>query len=206
FTASDGQTGQRVLMISDMLAQRLWPGQDAVGRQIKWGGDSSPQPWMTIVGVVGDINQSALGTQPIPQTYEPIFQQPDRRAFLAFYREVNLVVRSDRDSASTLAPVRATVNRLDPQLALFDAQPVVDIVSDSVKPHRFSMSLVAAFAIVALGLAAIGIYGVLANVVSQQTHEIGVRMALGAAASTVLWSVLRRALALMAIGAVIGAA
>lgn len=207
FTASDGQAGQPVLMISDMLAQRLWPGQDAVGRQIKWGGDSSPQPWMTIVGVVGDVNQSALGTQPIPQTYEPIAQQPDRpRQILAFYRQVNLLARSDRDAASTLAAIRATVNRLDPQLALFDAQPVVDIVSDSVKPQRFSMSLVAAFAIVALGLAAIGIYGVLANVVSQQTHEIGVRMALGAAASTVLWSVLRRALALMAIGAAIGAA
>ena len=91
-------------------------------------------------------------------------------------------------------------------LPVSDAQTVTDVVSDSVKPQRFGMTVVSVFALVALGLAAIGIYGVLANVVSPQTHAIGVRMALGARATAVIWSVLRRALVLMAIGVAIGIA
>ena len=116
------------------------------------------------------------------------------------------MTRSGRDSSAVLGDLRGALQRLDPALPVSDAQTVADVVSDSVKPQRFSMTVVALFAIVALGLAAIGIYGVLANAVSQQTHEIGVRMALGARASDVMWSVLRRALTLMAIGVAIGTA
>jgi ABC-type antimicrobial peptide transport system permease subunit len=94
------------------------------------------------------------------------------------------------------------VRGLDPQWPLVDPQTVTEVVAESVKPQRFSMTVVTVFAFVALGLAAIGIYGVLANVVSQQTHEIGVRMALGARASQVVWSVMRRALLLA--GTVLG--
>jgi putative ABC transport system permease protein len=161
---------------------------------------------MTVVGVVGDVNQSALGTEPIPQTYEPIFQQPDAPRVTTFYRTVNLVLRSTGDPNALLSSVRAAVQRLDPELPLTDAAPVETVVADSVKPQRFSMTVVGAFAIVAMALAGIGIYGVLAHAVGQQTHEIGVRMALGAKRSSVLWVVLRRALILMAIGGVIGTA
>jgi putative ABC transport system permease protein len=117
---------------------------------------------------------------------------------------VNFIVRSTGESNAILSAVRIAVQRRDPELPLSDAAPVVTVVADSVKPQRFSMTVVGAFAIVALALAGIGIYGVLAHAVGQQTHEIGVRMALGAARSTVLWVVLRRALMLMAIGAAIG--
>jgi putative ABC transport system permease protein len=206
FTDADGRTGGRALIISEMLARRLWPDQDPIGRQIKWGIEQSPAPWMTVVGVVGDVNQSALGTEPIAQTYEPIYQQPDAARVANFYRSVNVMVRSSRDPSAVLADLRGVVQGLDRELPLSDAAPVAEVVANSVRPQRFSMTVVGAFAIAALGLAGIGIYGVLAYAVGQQTHDIGVRMALGARASSVLWSVMRRALTLMAIGGAIGAA
>lgn len=201
---ADRQVTRRVVVINEMLAARVWPNQNPVGRRIKWGIASSDAPWMTVVGVVGNVNQSALGTATIAQTYEPIEQQPNGAA--DFYRRVNLLVRSQAEPGAALALVRTTVQRLDPQLPISDAQPVAAVVADSVKPQRFSMTIVGAFALVALGLAAIGIYGVLANAVAQQTHDIGVRMALGANARDIVWSVLRRALALMAAGVAIGMA
>jgi predicted permease len=206
FTDEDGRTDARVVVISEMLARTLWPDRDPIGRQIKWGIDipQNRNPWMTVVGVVGDVNQSALGTDVIPQTYEPIEQQPNGAA--NFYRRVNLIVRATGDPTTMLATIRGAIRRLDPELPLSDPMPASDVVSESVKPQRFSMTVVGLFALIALGLAAIGIYGVLANAVTQQTHDIGVRMALGADAAAVLWSVLRRALTLMAIGVAIGTA
>jgi len=205
-TDADGRDGGRVVVISDMLARRLWPVKDPIGHQIRWGNERSTAPWMTIVGVVGDVNQGALGTEPVAQTYEPIWQQPNAPQVIDFYRRVNLMVRSDRDPSAVLAAIRGSMQLLDRELPLSDAQPVADVVADSVKPQRFSMTIVGLFAIVALALAAIGIYGVLANAVSQQTHEIGVRMALGASGSAMIWSVLRRALGLMLAGVAIGSA
>ena len=206
FTDQDGRGGAPVVIVSEMLARRVWPDQDPIGRQLRWGVDvpENRTPWMTIVGVVGDVNQSALGTDVIPQTYEPIEQQPDGPA--NFYRRINLIARTTGEPSSMLSAIRGAMQRLDPELPLTEPMPAADVINESVKPQRFSMMVVALFAIVALGLAAIGIYGVLANAVTQQTHEIGVRMALGARASDVMWSVLRRALVLMAIGVVIGTA
>jgi len=178
-----------------------------VGRQIKWGIDASTAPWMTVVGVVGNVKQATLDVATIAQTYEPLYQVGDLMAantVTNMFRVVNLVVRSDRDPETLIGRVRAEIERLDPALPITRARTLADLVDESVKPQRFSMTVVGVFALVALGLAGIGIYGVLANTVSQQTHEIGVRMALGAPASSVIWAVLRRALLLMLAGVAIG--
>jgi putative ABC transport system permease protein len=209
FTDADGRTPARVVLLNEILARSLWPDQDLIGRQIKWGGPEAPTPWMTVVGVVGDVKQGPLHTMTIAQVYEPLFQISDRVAadtIVGEFRTVNLVVRSERDPETIITALRAALQRLDPSLPISSAQPLADVVAESVKPQRFSTTVVGVFALVALGLAAIGIYGVLANVVAQQMHEIGVRVALGATSSDVLWMVLRRALILMAAGVVIGIA
>jgi putative ABC transport system permease protein len=210
FTDDDDQpSSERVVIVSEMLARRLWPNGDAVGRRMKWGVESSTQPWMTIVGVVGDIKQGALDTEIVPQTYQPLMQAVSDdlgNPILAFFSEVNLIVRSERPSAAIVGELPAAMRRLDPELAVSNVRPVLEIIDDSVKSQRFSTTILVIFAVVALSLASLGIYGVLANVVAQQTREIGVRLALGAASSSVLWLVLRRALTLTAIGIAFGLA
>ena len=122
FTESDDAPGgERVVIVSEMLARRLWPNGDAVGRQLKWGIASSPQPWMTIVGVVGDIKQGALDSEIVLQTYQPLMQAvPDRMGspIIRFYSEVNLIVRSERPLAAVVGELSAAVRRLDPELAI----------------------------------------------------------------------------------------
>jgi ABC-type antimicrobial peptide transport system permease subunit len=134
--------------------------------------------------------------------YVPLSQEELRGDL---FRTVNLVLRSSRDADSLISDIRSSVRALDPELPL-NTQPLTGFIAESVKPQRFSMSIVMLFAAIALCLAAIGIYGVLSNVVSQQTHEIGLRVALGATAGDVMRMVLRRAMTLLAIGVGVGVA
>jgi predicted permease len=203
----DAAGGERVTIVSEMLARRLWPNGDAVGHRLKWGIESSPQPWMTIVGVVGDIKQGALDSEIVLQAYQPFMQAVSdgmRGPVIRFYSEVNLVVRSERPSTAVIGELPAAMRRLDPELAVSRVQPVLEIADDSVKTQRFSTMVLAIFAAVALLLAALGSYGVLANVVAQQRREIGVRLAFGASPAAILWLVLRRTLTMMALGTAIG--
>jgi hypothetical protein len=188
------------VIINQMLAEVWWPGEDPIGRRIKWGIEASTAPWMTIVGVAGDVKQGTLDEPIAAQVYAPLsLMEPWSRTF-------NIVARSERNSASLIADLRRTVQDIDPLLPISKAQPLEEIIGDSVRPRRFSMTVVTLFAAVALTLAAIGIYGVLASLVSQQTRDIAIRMALGASASGVIWMVFRRALVLMAAGISFGVA
>ena len=203
FTDADGPGSQLVVIVNEQLARLVWPDADAVGHQIRWGTTvlaprTPPLPWMTVVGVVGDVKESGLDAPAMPQAYIPVAQEA-----ASAWRTVNLVVRSSRDSASVIADVRQSLGRMDPALPA-TAEAMDETVGESVRPQRFSMTVMTLFAALALMLAALGIYGVLANAVAQQTQEIGVRVALGATTFDVMWMVLQRALTLMGIGLVIG--
>src|SRR5215831_9989284 len=205
FTEADNQASQLVIIVNESIARMVWPDVDPTGQRIKWGTEVSLSPWMTIVGVVGDVKHGALDVPAMPQVYVPTSQETDPEFNSGLQRTMNLVVRTTRDADSVIADLRTSIRQIDPQLPVI-TQTLTNMIGDSLRPQRFSMGAVMLFAGIALLLAAIGIYGVLSNVVSQQTMEIGVRIALGATISDVLWMVFRRALIFTTIGVVIGTA
>jgi len=200
-TDADVPASQRVAVVNERFARMLWPDKDPLGHQLRWGADvpENRNPWITVVGVVADVKQAAVDTAAIGQVFVPVAQDDTGGGM----RAVNLIVRSSRDSASLAAELRGIVQRLDASLPAVIG-PLDEVVNDSVRPQRFSMTVMTAFAGLALLLAALGIYGVLANAVAQQKQEIGVRIAMGATTSDVLWLVLRRALLLMGAGLALG--
>jgi len=204
FTDTDGPRSERVVIVNDRLARLLWPDADPVGRRIRWGLDiaENQNPWMTIVGVVGNVKQTGLDTPAIEQVYVPLVQDDAGGPLL---RTVNVVVRSTRDGASLITDIRGVLRALDTDLPAM-LQTLQDMIGASVQPQRFSLMVMVLFAGLALTLAAFGVYGVLANSVAQQAKEIGIRVALGASRGNVIWLVLRRALALTSIGLAIGGA
>jgi predicted permease len=204
FTDADGPDALRVAIVNERLARLVWPDTDPIGHQVRWGVDipQNQSPWMTIVGVVADVKQAGLDVPAMAQIYVPVAQDATGGPL---FRTPNLIVRSNRSAESIVGEVRAITQRLDGELPV-TTQTLDEMVGDSVKPQRFSMTLMMAFAGLALMLAALGIYGVLANAVAQQTQEIGVRVALGATTFDVMWMVLSRALTLVVVGLTIGAA
>jgi predicted permease len=199
FTEADSAASQPVVIVNEELAEMVWPNDNPLGRRIKWGVDASRSPWMTIVGVVGNVKHSALHAATIAQAYAPLDQSA------APFATVNLVARSSRDIGSLLNDLRNAVQQIDPSLPI-SRESVTDMIGDSLRPQRFSLTIVSLFAILGVVLAAIGIYGVLANVVAQHSREIGIRLALGATPGAGTWMVVRRCLILMTIGMSFGIA
>ncbi len=200
-----------VVIVNERLARSFWPGQDAVGKRLRWGLDieQNPNPWLTVVGVVVDVADAPLGAEPFVHAYEPFSQLPD--AVLdnvpgAFGRHVKLAVRTDRDPGTLATAVRAAIGQVDRQLAVESIATMVDRVGDSVAPRRFSAMTLGAFATASLLLAALGLYGLLAFTVGERVREIAVRLALGAEPGAILRMVVGQGLKLVSAGLVVGMA
>lgn len=193
-----------VVMVSESLARRAFPGRNPVGERIKWGGVQSQAPWMTIVGVAGDVKQADLDAPMTPAVYAPFAQVSDP-VIEGFYRFMDLAVRVDGvEPLSVVAAVRRKVRELDPALPMANVRTLEQVVADTVKPERFYTLLMNAFAGSALLLAAVGLFGVLATSVAQRRQEIGVRIALGARSVQVLGLVLRQGLLYAGLGLGLG--
>jgi putative ABC transport system permease protein len=196
FTEADKQNSTPVLLVSESLAKRYWPNQDAIGKRLKWGPPESKDPWLTVVGIVGDVKQGALEVETTPHTYEPFLQNTSG--------SVNVAIRASGDPAGLASALRAAVWALDPQLAVAQVRTMDQVITESTTSRRFNLFLLAGFAFLALVLSAIGIYGVIAYSVVRRMHEIGIRMALGASGRDVMRLVIGRGLLLLGIGIVIG--
>jgi predicted permease len=211
--AGDDQPGAPlVAVVSQSLAQRYWPDQDPVGRRFRMGGDpESTRPYLTVVGVVGDIRQGALDQAIYPQMYEPSSQfarqfEAKVAQFIGARRSFYIAVRSTGESEAITASVQKAVHQLDPLLAISQVRTMAERVAASGSPRRFNTAVVTAFAVIALLLSLLGIYGVLAYTVTERTREIAIRMALGATREDVLRRTIRSALLLTGAGTAAGLA
>ena len=196
FFAEDDQDGkQRVAIIDETTAHRYWANRDPLGRRLRFGQDPS-QPWMTIVGVVNDIKHDGLDIDGVPHIYASLYQNANR--------ELAVVLRTSLPASLLEPQIRHEVQSIDPGLPVFSVSSMNDVIDKSLAARRFSASLVGGFAGLALLLASIGIYGLLAYLVGQRSREIGLRMALGAGRADVLKLFLQKGVVLAGAGITAG--
>jgi len=197
FSDQDTKANPRVAIVDDFMAQQLWPHQDPVGRRIHLGGVTETEAaWITVVGVVGRVKQYTLDSDSRIAFYLPHTQYPARA--------MNVVLRSQRDPAKLAAAVGRTIHQVDSDLPLYNVRTMRLRLEGSLARRRFSMLLLTLFAAFALALAAVGIYGVMAFLVSQGTREIGIRLALGATPGGILRLIVSKGMALTVCGLAIG--
>jgi putative ABC transport system permease protein len=196
FDQRDGPDSPPTVIVNDLLARRFFPGEDPLGKRIKYGDSGSSAPWMTIVGVVADTRRTGFDAAVRPETYLPHAQNPSRT--------LELVVRTRSSPDAVVPELRAILRSLDPAIPLHGARPIGDVVGDMTAQRRLNALLMTIFAVMAVLVAAVGIYGVIAYSVESRTRELGVRAALGASGGATLRLVLREGLTLAGAGLAVG--
>jgi putative ABC transport system permease protein len=198
FTADDNITAPRVAIVNETLARRLFPNGGVVGRHVRMGPSAPNAPWLTIVGVVGDVHHTTLERAPKPELYIAGRQGTVTSPMIA--------LRTSGDPAAMADTVRRELRAFDATMPVYDVQTMENMRSTSVSQRRFLMTLVLAFGILAISLAAVGVYGVMALAVAERKAEVGVRVALGATMANIFGLVLGQAARLSAAGVAIGLA
>jgi predicted permease len=196
FEAGEMSADSVAVIVSEAVGRRFWPGQGAIGKRIKIGRVDSANPWLSIVGVVPDVKYRALPDNPTadPDLYLPFVDRGTH----------GLVLRTTVAPASVEAAVRAAVREVHPGVVVFGAAPLRDLADAQTAQQRFTSWLLSVFAMVALGLAVMGVYGVMAQLVAQRGREFGIRLALGASRGQILSLVLGGGTRLIGLGLVIG--
>ena len=197
FSIEDRPEAPRVAIINDAMARRSWPGHDPVGRRFKLGPRDSDGTWYTVVGVVGDMRRQGLEREALPQIFEPLAQNPPRSG--------DLFIRTSSDDPVAMAgALRAAVHRVEKNAPIYGVAPLEQQLGTYLTQRRFQTSLLIGFSVVALLMAAIGIYGLIQYSIAMRTHEIGIRMAVGAQAGQIFRMIIGEGLKLILTGLALG--
>ncbi|HEX8190085.1 MAG TPA: ABC transporter permease [Pyrinomonadaceae bacterium] len=198
FAEADAQDATKVTVVDERLARTFWPGESPLGKRVRFGPPESNEPWHTVVGVVGEVRHERPDAATRMSVYIPHQQAP--------VRQMTLAVRTGGDPAGLAAAVRSQVRELDPDQPVTDVRTMEEVLTSAIWQPRLHAILFGVFAAVALALASVGIYGVMSYAVTQRTHEIGIRIALGAGPRDIVRLVVGHGLALTLVGVALGAA
>ncbi|HRC87050.1 MAG TPA: FtsX-like permease family protein, partial [Thermoanaerobaculia bacterium] len=197
-TEADGPDSPWVALVNQTAAQRMWPGESPLGKRIKQGWPEEKTPWREVVGVVADLKLNGVAAETPMNVFVPLAQEPAPN--------LHLLVRTAGSPANSLLTVAGALRELDHDVPVTEVRTMNQVLADSIASRRFPMILLAQFSLAALVLAALGIFGLMSYAVARRTHEMGLRMALGASGTRVLTQVLGESLRVVAAGVALGAA